>query len=215
MSTTPKAETLSLASWLRLAAAGALAGAGAGALFGMCAFAIQNAVTRNAVATYGDAAVDHGAPFLQAGSILSMCVLGGFVGLVYATVRVKRQWLSRWGGIVFAAVLAILMQPLLSAGLLYLSAVVTLTVSHTMPGGFVKSGPESMDLAPAWLWIAVMTAMVFVAGLLIHRLLALTTRWMPQLPGAAYAVIAGLIALPGLALFVLLVLSASGALGGE
>jgi hypothetical protein len=209
---TPARPTFS--DWSRLGAIGACAGAAAGALFGLTAFIIQTSLTRNAIARYGDSAVDHGAGFLAPGAILAVCLLGGFLGILYAGARAGEPALARWHGLVFAAVLALGLQPLL-LGHLYISSVVTVTTTGVMPNGFVKSGELIQDLMPMPLAIAVMTGLVLLMGLLIHQLLRVVSRLLPRLPTAAYVVVTCAIGLPGIAILGVLLLAALGAIGGE
>lgn len=209
-----RARVLSMSYLLRQCGLGALAGAVAGALFGLVAVLIQTAITRHDIARFGDAAVDHGAPFLYPNVILSLGLLGGFLGLAYAAIRSRQPWLAHGGGVVFAALLAVGLQPLL-AGRFYISAVVAPMVSFTMPGGFVKSGPVIEDLLAPAAEVGAMAILVFLMGLAIHHLLWLASRLVPRLPLVVYVLICAVIGLPGLALFLLLFLLAIGAVGGE
>lgn len=206
---------MSLSDWLRLTAMGALAGAVAGAVAGLAAFGIENFTIQLAIGKYGNAAVDSGYnPLRTPGAIVAMALLGGFVGLAYALVRTQNHWLERWRGALFAALLALGLQPLL-LGRLSLSADVALAFVVTGPNGVVKSGDFGQDLLPVQLEVAVMAAIVFLMGLLTHHLLALALRRMPRLPAPAYALIAGVIGLPALFVFGLFFLLAIGAIGGE
>ncbi len=207
-------SALSVSDWLRLGALGAMAGATAGGLFGLAGFVIQTVITQQDTAIYGDAAVDHGAPFLSSGVILSTALLGGFVGMLYAGVRARQAGLARWRGTLFAGLVAVGLQPLL-AGRLSISAVVSATITRTTPAGYVKSGPEIQDLASHAQELALMVGLVFLMALVTHVLLELASRRLPRLPAAVYAVIACAIGLPGLAIFGLFFLAAIGAVGGE
>ena len=207
---------MSVTAWLRLAAIGALAGAVAGAVAGLAAFGIENSIIQLAIAKYGTGAVDSGYnPLRMPGAILAMALLGGFVGLAYSVLRSRNHWLERWGGTVFATLVAIGSQPLLAAPMMYLSADVTVHYVGTMPDGFGKSGDFGQDLLPLPLAVAAMVILVFCMGLLTHHLLGLASRMLPRLPVAIYALTAGAIGLPGLFLFGLFFLLAIGAIGGE
>jgi hypothetical protein len=209
-----KTTNLSFSDWSRIGAAGALSGAVAGALLGLVAFVIQTLITRNDAAKYGSVAVDFGAPFLTPGAILSVGLLGGFLGLLYAGLRIREPALARWQGLVFASLLAVGLQPLL-LGRLYISAVVTVTTSGVLPGGFVKSGEYILDLLPMALEVGIMAGLVFLIGLLMHQLLRLASRLVPRLPLAVSLLVAGAIGAPGLLIFGVLLLDALEAIGGE
>lgn len=201
--------------WLRLPAMGALAGMVAGAVAGLAAFGIENLIVQLAVAKYGNAAVDSGYNPLRApGAIVTMALLGGFFGLAYAVATTQNRGLSRWGGAVFAVLLAVGMQPLL-LGRMSLSAVVTVHEVYNMPDGFVKAGDFGQELLPLPLAVAAMAVLVFLMGMLIHHLLGLATQRVPRLPASIYAFIAGIIGIPGLYLFGLFFLFAIGAIGEE
>lgn len=208
-------RTESSSHFLRLEAAGALSGAAAGGLFGLCALLIQTSMTQVDIAKYGDAAVDHGAAFLQPGTILAMGALGGFLGLVYPVAVISTPWLGRWGGTGFAVVMTIVIQPLLAAGRYYFSAVVELIQSGTTPSGVFKTGGVVVDLASPLLVIPLMSALLLLLGLAIHRLVQSVSGWLLPMPAGLYAVVAIVIGLPGSAFFVLLVLVATGMIGGE
>jgi len=94
---------MSLIDWLRLTAMGALAGAVAGMMAGLAAFGIENLIIQLPIAKYGNAAVDSGYnPLGTPVAIVTMALLGGFVGLAYAVVRTQNRVLSRWKGSMFA-----------------------------------------------------------------------------------------------------------------
>ena len=206
---------MSVTEWLRLGAMGALAGAVAGGLAGLAAFGVQEFITQTLIANYGGAAVEGGfTPLLAPDAILTMALLGGFVGLVYAMVRTQNHWLSRWGGTPFAILLALGMQPILF-GRLSFAAVVTVHQVFLEPNGFVKTGDFGQDLLPLPLGVGLMVVLVFLMGLLSHRLLEFALRGLPRLPATIYALIAGIIGLPGLCLFGLFLLLAIGAMGGD
>jgi len=209
-----KTTKLSLSDWSRIGAAGALSGGVAGALLGLTAFVIQTLITHDAAAKYGSAAVDFGAPFLTPGAILSMGLLGGFLGMLYAGLRIREPALARWQGLVFAFLLAVGLQPLL-LGRLYISGVVTVTTSGVLPGGFVKSGEYILDVVPRSLEVGVMVGLLLLMGLLMHQLLRLASRLVPRLPLAVSLIAAGAIGVPGLLIFGVLLLASLGAIGGE
>lgn len=212
MTPTPTVPKVSITEWLRLSALGALAGAVAGALAGVTAYGIQNFITQRLIAKYGSAAVvDWFAPLLAPDAILTLALLGGFVGLAYAVVY---QWLTRWGGVPFAILVAVGMQPLL-LGRLSFAAVVTVHQFFLEPNGFTKTGDFGQDLLPLPLAVGLMVVLVFLMGLLTHNLLAVALRWVPRLPAAVYALIAAVIGLPALCVFGLFFLLAIGAIGGE
>lgn len=200
---------------LRQAAVGALSGAIAGSLFGGCALLIQTVITDALINRYGDIAVDHGAEFLNPSLVIAMCFLGAFVAILYVWARHLVPWLARAGGVLFAVLLTLVVQPLLAAGLVYFSAVVSVTVTGETPSGFVSKCCAAEDVAPPLLLGLLMSALVFLEGLAIHRLMQVGARWMPRLPAAGYAVIAGGLGVPGLLFVGLLLLLASGTLGGE
>ena len=191
---------------------GALSGGLAGFLFGVSAFLVQTAITRELIASYGDSAVDHGAALLNPTLVIPMGLLGAFAGILYVLTSRFVPWLARAGGLPFAALLTLALQPLLAAGLDFFSAVVTVAVRG--PGGSIKTGAIE-DVAPPLLLGLLMSALLFLEGLAVHRFAQLGTRWMPRLPAAAYAVIAAGLGLPGLTFLGLLVLLATGRLGGE
>jgi hypothetical protein len=205
---------MTLSDWSRLTATGACAGAVAGALIGLTAFTLQSVITGEAIARYGYSAVDHGAGFLAPGAILTLCLLGGFTGILYAAARVREPVLGRWQGMVFASVLAVGFQPLL-LGRLYISSVVTVTITGVMPSGYVKSGDVIQDLLPMPLEVAAMAGLVLLMGLLIHQLLGVMSRLVRRLPTAVNVIVTAAIGLPGAAIFVVLLLAALGAIGGE
>lgn len=133
---------------LRDAAVGGLAGTLSGVLFGACAVLIQTAITASLINRYGDNAVDHGAALLHSGFVVTMGLVGGFFGILYMTACRRLPWLARAGGLMFAALLTLVLQPLLAAGLDYFSAVVSITQSLTSPSGFTKTGSFPQDVAP-------------------------------------------------------------------
>ncbi len=90
---------------------GALSGALAGFFFGVCAVLIQTRITEALIAKHGDSAVDHGASFLQPAAIITMSFLGSFLGLLYAFARLRVSWLARAGGLLFAALLTLVLLP--------------------------------------------------------------------------------------------------------
>jgi len=96
---------------LRQAAVGALSGATAGALFGACLFGIQAVDTTALRARYGDNLVTQGMmPFSDPSVIIPIGLVGGFVGLLYASARMGMPELARGGGLVFAALLTLVLQ---------------------------------------------------------------------------------------------------------
>src|SRR5713101_5601616 len=199
---------------LRWAAVGAVAGALAGFLFGVCAVLIQTAITASLIGRYGNSAVDHGAAFLNPGLVIPLGLLGAFVGVSYGAARPLIPWPGPVVGLLFALLLTLMLQPLLAAGLDYFSAVVSITRSGTTPSGFAKTGSIPQDVAPQLMLGFMMAALLFLEGLTIAGFARLGTRWMPRLPRAVYAVVAGGLGLPGLAFFGLLILVAAGG-GGE
>jgi hypothetical protein len=200
---------------LRLAAVGAVSGALAGLLFGLCALLIQTAITDQLITKYGDGAVDHGAAFLNPTLVIPMCLLGAFIGILYVAACQTVPLLARAGGLLFAALLTLVLQPLLAAGLDYFSAVVMVSVTGMSPSGLMTKCCAIEDIAPPLLLGLLLSALVFAEGLAVHRLARVGTRWMPWLPGAAYAVVAAGLGLPGFAYICLLLLLATGMLGAS
>lgn len=198
---------------LRLAAVGAVSGALAGLFFGVCALLIQTAITQDLISRYGNAAVDHGAAFLSPGLIPGMSALGAAFGIVYVAAWQFVPWPIRVGGILFAALLTLVLQPLLASGLDYFSAVVM--VSVTGPNGLPDKCCTVTDVAPPRTLGLLMSALIFLEGLAIHRFAHVGLRLMPRLPAAVYAVITVLLGFPGVAFIGLLLLIATGVLGGE
>lgn len=203
---------------LREAALGAMSGALAGFLFGVSVVLIQTSITDALIAKYGYSAVDHGASFLQPVALITMSVLGSFLGLVYAFAHLRASWLGRVRGLLFAAFLTLVLLPLLVAHLDNFSAIVTVTQASTnlpLDPFAVKTASVPEDVAPPQLLGLLLAALVFLEGLGIRLFAQLGARWIPRLHGVVYAVIATGLALPGLAYFGLLVIFATGLQGGE
>jgi len=200
---------------MREEAIGAVAGVAAGLLFGVVAMLVQTAISSVLRSTYGDAAIDHGAPFLQPALIVPLTALGSFVGLLYAAARVLAPWLARTAGLPFAALMTAGVWPLFYTTYVRFSAVVLVTQSGTTPSGVVKTAKTAIDVAPPFVLAVLLVVLIFLEGMAINRLAELGARWLPELPRAVYVATAGLLGLPGLAIFVLLVLAAIGVSGGE